>query len=95
MGGMHADGSCQPSLPGFDVKVWYGLLAPAATPREIVDRFSVEVGKIVAMQDIREKLVGQGLEPLYVSADRFAALIRADTAKYARIIKTANIRLEN
>ncbi len=82
-------------LPGFDVKVWYGLLAPAATPKDIIDKFSSEVGRIAAMPDIREKLIGQGLEPLYVPAERFAALIRADTAKFARIIKTANIRLEN
>ena len=82
-------------LPGFDVKVWYGLLAPAGTPRDIIDKFSSEIGKIAAMPDIREKLVGQGLEPLYISTERFAALIKADSSKYAKIIKTANIKIED
>ena len=47
-------------LPGFDLRPWQGMLAPAATPRPIVDRLSGEIGRIVALPDIREKLVGSG-----------------------------------
>lgn len=82
-------------LKDFDVKIWYGLLAPAATPRAIVDKLASEVAKILAMPDIREKLLSQGMDPFVSTPDQFAALIKADLAKYIRIIKTANIKLEN
>jgi len=82
-------------LPGFDVKVWNGIVAPAGTPREIIDRLSTQIAKVMAIPEIREKLVSQGLEPFVSSADQFAALIKADIAKYAKIIKTANISFEN
>ena len=82
-------------LPGFDVKVWYGLLAPAGTPNAIVDKLSSEIVKIAAMPDVADKLRSQGLEPFYTTPAQLAALIKADTAKYAKIIKTANIKLEN
>lgn len=73
----------------------YGLLAPAATPRAIVDKLASEVAKILAMPDIRERLLSRGMEPFVSTPDPFAALIKADLAKYIRIIKTANIKLEN
>jgi tripartite-type tricarboxylate transporter receptor subunit TctC len=81
-------------VKGFVVNIWYGLLAPAATPRAIIDKFSAEVAKVLAMPDIREKLLSQGMDPFISTPDQFAALIKADLAKYARIIKTANIKLE-
>jgi tripartite-type tricarboxylate transporter receptor subunit TctC len=81
-------------LKGFVVTTWYGLLAPSATPRAIVDKLSAEVARILAMPDIREKLTSQGMEPLTTTPDQFAALIKSDLAKYTRVIKTANIKLE-
>jgi tripartite-type tricarboxylate transporter receptor subunit TctC len=82
-------------LKDFDVRTWYGLLAPAATPRAIVDKLSAEIAKILAMPDIREKLSSQGMEPFVSTPDQFAALIKSDFAKFARIIRAANIKLEN
>ncbi len=82
-------------LQGFDVGTWYGFLAPAATPRPIVDKLNAEIGKILAMPDIKQKLVSQGMEAFISSPDRFAALIKADQAKFAKIIKSAKIKLEN
>jgi tripartite-type tricarboxylate transporter receptor subunit TctC len=81
-------------LPGFDLRPWQGMLAPAATPRPIVDRLSSEVGRIVAMPDIREKLASLGMEPLVSTPEQFAALLQADMAKAAKVIKVANIRLD-
>ena len=81
-------------VKGFELKIWYGLLAPAATPRAIVDKLGAEIAKILSTPDIREKLVSQGMEPFISTPDQFAALIKADLAKYTRIIKTGNIRLE-
>jgi tripartite-type tricarboxylate transporter receptor subunit TctC len=81
-------------LPGFDVKAWSGIFAPAGTPKEIVDQLSGEIAAMVALPDTKEKLGAQGLEPFYAPPDRFAAIIKADSARYARIIKTANIKLD-
>jgi tripartite-type tricarboxylate transporter receptor subunit TctC len=81
-------------LKGFELSIWYGLLAPAATPRPVIEKLGAEIAKILALPDIREKLLSQGMNPLVSTADQFAALIKADLAKFARIIKTGNIKLE-
>ena len=74
---------------------WYGVLATGGTPRPVVDKLSLEVARILAVSDIREKLDGLGLAPFVSSADQFAAILKADIAKYAQIIRTADIRVEN
>ncbi len=84
----------QSGLPGFDITGWFGLLAPAGTPKEIVDKVSSEIGKIVRMPDIKDKFVSQGIGPYYSAPEPFTALMKADTAKIAKIIKVANIKLE-
>ena len=81
-------------LPGFDVGFWQGILAPAGTPKGIVDKLSIEIARILTLPDIKEKIVSQGAEPFISSPEQFAALMKADMAKYARIIKTAKIKLE-
>jgi tripartite-type tricarboxylate transporter receptor subunit TctC len=81
-------------LPKLEAKVIYGILAAARTPREIVNKLASEIAKIQRMPDFREKLATQGVEPLVMGPDQFAALIKSDMAKYAKVIKTANIKLE-
>ena len=81
-------------LPGYDAKNWFGILAPAGTPKAIVDKLSGELAKFLADSGFREKLTSQGLDPFASSPDQFAALIKADLEKYARIVKAANIRME-
>ena len=81
-------------LKGFVVNIWYGLLAPATTPRAIVGKLAAEIAKVLTMPDIREKLLSQGMEPFISTPDQFAALIKADLAKFTAIIKSANIKLE-
>jgi tripartite-type tricarboxylate transporter receptor subunit TctC len=82
-------------LPGFEVKSWYGLVAPAGTPKSIVEKVSSELARIVSTPDMREKLSTQGVEPYVNSPEGFASLMRADMAKWAKVIKAANIKLEN
>jgi tripartite-type tricarboxylate transporter receptor subunit TctC len=84
----------QAGLAGFDLQPWQGMLAPARTPRSIVDRLSGEVARIVALPEIRERLAGFGMEPLIATPEGFAALLAADMAKSAQVIKAANIRLD-
>ena len=81
-------------LPGFEMRVVYALLAPAGTPRAIIDKLSGELAKIVATADYREKVAAQGVMPLYSTPEQVAGLIKADMAKYARVIKAANFRFE-
>lgn len=82
-------------LPGFDATVWFGILAPAATPKPVVDRLAAELGKVMLLPDLKESLVAQGLEPAVSTPEQFGALIKADIAKFGKIIKTANIKVEN
>lgn len=70
---------------------WYGILAPAGTPRDIVNRLNSEWHHIVAMPDTREKLQNAGLDPLADTPDHFAEFIRSDVARWAKVVKDANI----
>lgn len=81
-------------LPGFDMRVVYGLVVPIATPRDIVGKLSAEVVRIVALPEYRERITTQGLDPTGATAEQFGAIIKADMAKFGRVIKAANIRLE-
>ncbi len=81
-------------LPGFELGYWNGILAAAGTPKEVIDKLSAEIGKILAMPDIKEKLVSEGADPFISTADQFSTLMRLDLAKYGKIIKAANIKLE-
>jgi tripartite-type tricarboxylate transporter receptor subunit TctC len=79
-------------LPGYEFNSWYGLFAPGATPRAVVDRLHDAAGKVLAQPAVRERLAGDGNEPVGLAPDAFAATIKADMAKYARIVKSAKIR---
>jgi tripartite-type tricarboxylate transporter receptor subunit TctC len=74
-------------LPGYESVAWYGVLAPAGTPKPIVDRLNAEMRKAVAAKDVNEALVKQGAEPVSDTPDEFAAIVRADVAKWAKIVK--------
>lgn len=82
-------------LAGFDFRTWYGILAPAGTPKAIVDKLSAEISRIVVTPEILEKLASQGMSPFISTPDQFAALIKADLAKFAIIVKAANIKADD
>ena len=81
-------------MPAFDMAGWTGMFAPAGTPKEIVDKISGEMARILATSDVVERLVNQGLEPLISTPEQFAALLKSDMAKFAKLIKDANIKAE-
>lgn len=81
-------------LKDFVINIWYGFLAPAATPGAIIGKWNAEVGRVLALPEIRDKLSSQGMDPFITTPGQFATLIKADHAKYARVIKSANIKLE-
>lgn len=81
-------------LPDFDIKSWVGILAPAGTPKPIVDKLSAEIGRILALPDVKLHLEEQGQDPFIQSSAQFSALIAADREKYGNIIRVAHIKLE-
>jgi tripartite-type tricarboxylate transporter receptor subunit TctC len=81
-------------LKGFEMGTWFGLLAPAGTPPEIVNRLNAATVKVVAMPDFRERISSQGLDPRSSTPAEFSAHIKAELAKFARIVREAGIKPE-
>jgi tripartite-type tricarboxylate transporter receptor subunit TctC len=81
-------------LPGFVVDSWVGVLAPAGTPRPIVERLQTEIAVVLQLADVRERYSVLGIDPVGNKPDEFAAQIRADLARWAPVVKQANIRIE-
>ncbi|MGH8619229.1 MAG: Bug family tripartite tricarboxylate transporter substrate binding protein [Burkholderiales bacterium] len=82
------------TLPGYDASGWYGLVAPAATPKDIVAKLNTEVVRILRLPDVAERLAGQGAEPVGNSAEEFTAFIRSEIDKWAKLVKAANMKAE-
>ena len=79
------------TVPGFEAATWVGLLAPAGTPREIVDRMQQEIAKVVRSPEVQEKLSASGAEPVGNSPAEFGAYIAAEVQKWDRVVKQAKI----
>ncbi len=78
-------------VPGYELVSWQGVFAPAGTPKEIVKRLQVEIGKILAMPDVRERFDSLGVEPSGNTPEEFATFQKAEIAKWAKIVKNAHI----
>lgn len=74
-------------LPGYEVGTWYGVLAPAGTPKEVVTRLNGEITKYVQKVEVREQLQKQGFDVLTSTPDEFGMYIRAEMAKWAKVVK--------
>ncbi|MGQ0752211.1 MAG: tripartite tricarboxylate transporter substrate binding protein [Betaproteobacteria bacterium] len=81
-------------FPGFEVVGWFGWLAPARTSPAIVNRLNADIVKVLHAPDIRERLLNQSSEPVGNSPAEFAAFIRTEHAKWARVVREAGIRIE-
>ncbi len=81
-------------LPGYEVVQWNGLLAPAGTPREIIARLHTEVTPILRTPEMRERLAREGIEVVGSSPEEFAAFIKAEVVKWAKVVKAAGIQPE-
>ncbi|MBX9905907.1 MAG: tripartite tricarboxylate transporter substrate binding protein [Burkholderiales bacterium] len=82
------------TLPGYSASGWYGLLAPAATPKPVIARLHTEAVKALRAPDVVEKLSGQGAEPVASTPEEFATFIRSETDKWAKLVKAANMRAD-
>jgi tripartite-type tricarboxylate transporter receptor subunit TctC len=81
-------------LPGYEVVQWYGVLAPAGTPKEIVDRLYAEIARTIANPKLAQLLTNMGLVPTSNTPDEFRALIRLEIEKWGKVIKAAGIKGE-
>ena len=80
--------------PGFEAGSWYGLFAPAGTPADIVSRLNADMVKSLRTPETRKLLSQQGAEPVGNSEAEFTAFIRDEIAKWGRVIKAANVKIE-
>jgi tripartite-type tricarboxylate transporter receptor subunit TctC len=78
-------------LPGYEAVGWFGLLAPAATPRPIVAKISADANRVLAEREVREKMLGLGADPSGDTPEEFARFIRDDQAKWSKLMKEAGI----
>jgi tripartite-type tricarboxylate transporter receptor subunit TctC len=81
-------------LPGFEVSVWFAVLAPAATPRDIVQKLNAVLVKALQSPDVKQRLAEQGAEPVGNTPEQFSATIQRDLAKWAKVVKDANVKLD-
>jgi tripartite-type tricarboxylate transporter receptor subunit TctC len=81
-------------LPGFEAVSWYALLAPSATPKEITAKLQTEIARILQLPDVKEKLAAQGGEGVGNTPEQLTTLLRTESARYADIVKRANIKAE-
>jgi tripartite-type tricarboxylate transporter receptor subunit TctC len=86
--------SKEAGVDNFVVPIWYGLFIPARTPPDIVARLSREVIKALESPDLRERLSAIGVEPWPGTPEQLASLVRSETARFAKLIKSIGLRLE-
>lgn len=82
------------ALPGYEAVTWWGLLAPARTPREIVMKIYGDTAKVLQLPDTREKLAREGVNPVGSTPEQFAAMIQEDIVKMGKIVKAANMKID-
>ncbi len=82
------------TLPGFESSQWFGVLAPAGTPRPIVDRLHQAIANAARTPDMREKFAAMGMEPVVSTPEAFAKVIRADYVKWAKVVKQSGARVD-
>ena len=81
-------------VPDFDLTTWYGVWAPAGTPKDIVARMNAEIVRLVVLPDMKEKLAGLGVEASAFTPEQFAAFNRTEYERWGRIVRAANIKLD-
>jgi tripartite-type tricarboxylate transporter receptor subunit TctC len=79
-------------LPGYEATQWFGLLAPAGTPRTIIDRLYQESSRALRSADMKERMTAEGLEVVGGTPEEFASYIRSETEKWTQVIKAAGIK---
>jgi tripartite-type tricarboxylate transporter receptor subunit TctC len=80
-------------VPGYEATIWLGVMAPAGTPKEIIDKLNAEIGKVVSRPDVKQAWAKQGAVPMLMSPSEFDRYLRADIEKWAEVVKVAGARV--
>jgi len=86
--------AAEAGLPGFEVTTWYGVLAPAGTPRAIIERLNTELARIMLAPELQPRLADMATDPRAGTPEEFGAYLREETAKWGKVIRDAGIRVE-
>lgn len=81
-------------VPGYEHLLWNAVLAPAATPRDVIRRLDAELAKVVASADLRERFAALGVEPASKNAEQMAAYLKSEIDKYGKIVRTIGLKIE-
>jgi tripartite-type tricarboxylate transporter receptor subunit TctC len=81
-------------VPGYEVVIWFGVVAPAGTPKPIIERLAKEVAGTVKQPSFKQRFAGTGIEPVSNTPEAFAELIRKDTVKWTQVLRDAGIPQE-
>jgi len=81
-------------LAGYEVIGWFGLVAPAGTPSQIVQQLSAEVNRVMSLPEVREKLLAAGVEPTSATPEQFSAFIAAEIPRWARLFQASGAKLD-
>jgi tripartite-type tricarboxylate transporter receptor subunit TctC len=81
-------------VPGYEITIWNGLLAPAGTPKPVLDRLYTELLKVLAMPEVKQSFTNIGAEVVTSTPAQFAAFIKSDLAKYAKVVKDADVKID-
>jgi tripartite-type tricarboxylate transporter receptor subunit TctC len=81
-------------VPGFDLNSWYGVLAPASTPRDIIAKLNAEIVRILRLPEVHQRLLAEGLEPAGTSPEQFGAYIKSEIQKWAGVIRRSGAKAE-
>jgi len=81
-------------VTGFDTSTWYGMLAPAGTPRAIVDKINGEIVRVLQLPEVRERLAAEAFELPADTPDQFAAIIKGEMSRWAKLVKETGARIE-
>jgi tripartite-type tricarboxylate transporter receptor subunit TctC len=81
-------------MPGFEVSTWQGILAPARTPAEIVNRLNTEVSKALTAPEVREKLQAQGAELLGSTPEQYAAYLKSEVERWGKVVRSSGVEFD-
>jgi tripartite-type tricarboxylate transporter receptor subunit TctC len=81
-------------LAGFETSVWFGLLAPAGTPKDIIDRLNREANRALADPAVKTQFAAQGIDAMGGTPEQFGAYIRDETAKWARVVQVSGAKID-
>lgn len=82
------------TLPGYEFNNWYGIMAPAGTPKPLVAQLNAEVLRVLALPEVKEKFTGLGADPMPSTPEKFGAVMKADAEKWGKVIRQAGVRAE-